>query len=130
VTEGRAKHARRVLVVDDDDMLRRILARTLRRTYGVIEVGNAESALEMLAGGQSFDVILCDLNLDGMSGSQFLKQLTIRHPDHAARTIVMSGAPRGTLDEELLLRLEARFVEKPASARVIESAIESVLRAA
>ncbi len=117
----------RVLLIDDDDMLRRVIVRTLKRKYTVTEARDAESALALLEGGAKFDAILCDLNLIGLSGRQFLMHLDVCDPVHADRTIILSGSPRDSMDEEFLDVIDIRFVEKPASANRIESMITHVV---
>ncbi|HVH42667.1 MAG TPA: response regulator [Labilithrix sp.] len=80
-----------VLVIDDDDMVRRAIVRGLRRRYEVTELRDAETALVLIHGGQRFDAILCDLNLTGMSGSDFFLNLEANNDEQAARVIILTG---------------------------------------
>jgi CheY-like chemotaxis protein len=64
-----------VLIVEDDESLRTVLARSLRaRGYDVVEAGSAESAIEALAGGLRPRLVLLDLNLPGATGWEFLRE--------------------------------------------------------
>jgi DNA-binding response OmpR family regulator len=64
-----------VLIVEDDETLRAVLARSLRaRGYDVKEAGSAESAVEALAGGLRPRLVLLDLNLPGATGWDFLRE--------------------------------------------------------
>ncbi len=64
-----------VLIVEDDETLRAVLARSLRsRGYDVEEAGSAESAVEALAGGLRPRLVLLDLNLPGATGWDFLRE--------------------------------------------------------
>lgn len=117
----------RVLLIDDDDMLRRVIVRTLRRKYAVTELRDAESAIALLESGSRFDAILCDLNLTGVSGRQFVMHLDAYDQDHCERTIILSGCPRITMDEEFLEVVATRFVEKPATTNEIESKIAELV---
>lgn len=54
----------RVLIVDDEPLLRWALAETLiSRGCGIVEVSDARSAVEMLKGSRHFDVVLLDYHL-------------------------------------------------------------------
>ncbi|MCT2541025.1 PP2C family protein-serine/threonine phosphatase [Sedimentimonas flavescens] len=64
---------RRVLVVDDSRMQRRILSAQLARSgYEVIEAGNAEEALAICAEAEP-DIVLSDWMMPGMSGLDFCR---------------------------------------------------------
>jgi DNA-binding response OmpR family regulator len=70
MTEG----TRRVLIVEDDESLRQIVARHLRSlAYRVDEAASAESAVSALAGGLRPDVVVLDLNLPGDTGWDLLR---------------------------------------------------------
>ena len=79
-----------LLVIDDDQSLRTVLSLILQESdYGVRSAEDGFSALvEMRAGVP--DIILCDLNMAGMSGFEFLSVVRRRFP--AVQTIAMSGA--------------------------------------
>jgi len=57
----------RVLLVDDDDQIRRSLLDMLNERYDCREVDSAEEALLVL-GKESFDLVISDINMTGMSG--------------------------------------------------------------
>ena len=116
-----------VLVIDDDDMVRRSLVRVLRRKYAVTELRDCESALALIAAGTRFDAILCDLYLEGMSGRDFLLHLDAFHTEQAKRVVILSGSARNVMDDELLCALEARFLEKPASLAAIDAVVAGLV---
>lgn len=111
-----------VLVIDDDDMVRRALVRGLRRNHAVVDLRDAESALELIASGRRFDAILCDMNLGGMSGHDFFLNLDAIAEDQARRTIILSGDP-SSLAPELFGELPPRFLDKPAPIAKIEAVL-------
>jgi CheY-like chemotaxis protein len=119
----------RVLVIDDDAMLRRALVRGLKRRHVVIEHDDAEVALAEIASGDRYDAIVCDLNLGGMTGRQFLFALHAILPEQAAKVVILSGAARATLDDPLLAIVGPRFVEKPATLAEIEHVLDDVFGA-
>lgn len=114
-----------VLVIDDDDMVRRVLTRMLRRKYVVTEMRGAEEALAAITSGERFDGILCDLNLVGMSGRELLLRLRAESPSQASRVIILSGSGGEYLDDPVLGT--ARCLEKPATALEIEQALAELV---
>ncbi|MDX1624392.1 MAG: adenylate/guanylate cyclase domain-containing protein, partial [Gemmatimonadota bacterium] len=67
--------AGRVLVVDDDETNRDVLARRVRSQGAeVVAVGSGEEALEALRAG-SFDAVLLDVVMPGMNGLQVLREM-------------------------------------------------------
>jgi two-component system response regulator HydG len=70
-----ANDAVRALIVDDEDALRSTLARVLRQRGIVAETAeNGFTALDMLERA-SFDVVLVDVRMPGMTGPQFLERV-------------------------------------------------------
>ena len=79
----------RVLLVDDDDQLRRLTARMLRNAgYHVVPAACGPDALAE-ARRETFDVVLTDLVMPGMSGRDLARELVQEHP--RLRVIFMSG---------------------------------------
>ena len=66
-----------VLVIDDDDDVRRMLGRALAETYDVLEAADAEAAFQVLA-THTPDVIVCDVMLPAMNGFDFVRHLRSR----------------------------------------------------
>ncbi len=69
-----ADGGRRVLIVEDDETLRQIVARHLRsQGYEVAEAPSAEAAVDAMASAWHPDVVLLDLNLPGDNGWDLLR---------------------------------------------------------
>jgi CheY-like chemotaxis protein len=79
----------RVLVIDDERSLLRVVERVLRADHEIALAESAEEALSVLASGTRFDAIVCDLRLRGMDGLEFAEQL---EPHDAARVVFTTGA--------------------------------------
>lgn len=63
-----------VLLIEDDEALRSIVARHLRGSgYGVVEAGSAEGAEAAVAAGVRPSLVLLDINLPGDTGWGFLR---------------------------------------------------------
>lgn len=81
-----------VLVVDDDEWVRAVTARSLRRAgYGVLEAADATAALNILGdvAGRCVRVVLTDIGMPGMSGRALATTLADRWPE--VRVVLMTG---------------------------------------
>jgi two-component system response regulator AtoC len=95
----------RVLIVDDDAGLRQSLALLLQESgYEAAAEADPEQALGR-AGGEAFDVILCDVRMPKMDGVSFLRRY--RADGGAALLIMMSGY--GTEDSALAAMREGAY---------------------
>ena len=65
--------AKKILVVDDSDMMRQMVSFTLREaSFEVVEAANGQDALQKLD-GQQLDLIVTDLNMPVMDGITFIR---------------------------------------------------------
>lgn len=79
-TPTESKPGLRILVVDDEPMVRSVAVQLLRlRGFIVDEASNAQEALRIVA-SQPFDLILTDLGMPEMSGSELARQLKKKKP--------------------------------------------------
>jgi len=78
---------RRLLVIDDDPHIRRLIALQLR-DYEVVAAATGEEALA-LADGEHFDVVLVDLILPYFGGFRVCQKLKSR--SDAPRVVIMTG---------------------------------------
>ena len=78
-----------ILVVDDEEDIRQLVAAILRRAgYQVSVAPNGEEALDRLRSAPH-DLVITDLRMPGMDGLQLLRQIAIEFP--AVRAIVLTG---------------------------------------
>jgi len=81
--------AEKILVVEDDDLARRMLWQFLsEQGYQVEMASDGEAALELLQ-THAFDLVLSDLLMPNGDGNQLLAQIRARSP--RTRVILMSG---------------------------------------
>ena len=114
-----------ILLVDDDDDTRLLLAEALgRRGYRVHDVNSGTACLEYLR-ENVVDVVVTDVQMPGLSGIALCGELHLRHPD--ILTIVLTGV--GNLDSAIAaIRAGAHdFLTKPAKLEVLEIAIKRAL---
>ncbi len=109
-----ARRRGRVLLLDDEPMMGTAVSRTLGGEHDVRVVTNGRDALDMIAAGSRFDVILCDLMMPMMTGVEFHHELTQSCPDQAERIVFLTGGAftataRAFLDEVSNLQIEKPF---------------------
>ncbi len=79
----------KIIVVDDDDIIRAALCDYLSREgYGCTVVPSGEAALATLA-REKAEVVITDYNMLGMNGIELLKVLRAQHPQ--TQVIIMTG---------------------------------------
>jgi two-component system NtrC family response regulator len=115
----------RILVVDDDDSLRRVLEVQLQQLgYRVNTAKNGEAALSLLR-ETSHDLVLTDLRMPGLSGLDLLKHIRSAHPE----TVVIILTAYGTVDTAVeAMRVGAYdYVTKPVHREALELIIGRAL---
>ena len=122
---------RRILIVEDDKEIRKLLAGYLSENgYEVIQAGQGDVALSLIK-SESYDLILMDMMLPLISGDLLIKQLRDRKDDkRAARTPVIVISARSGLDTRIeTLRMGADdYIIKPFNLDEVLVRIEAVLR--
>jgi DNA-binding response OmpR family regulator len=104
-----------ILLVEDDDMTRRVLERLLQHEgYGVTTATDGEIALEYLANGHHFDIVITDIDLGDINGIQVLK--TARQLERAPTVIVMTGDSSLDLIIEALRAGASDYMLKPCNS--------------
>jgi two-component system phosphate regulon response regulator PhoB len=116
-----------VLLVEDEDQLRRVMKDLLQREgYRVAEARDGIQALDEVDRSAP-DVIILDLNLPGLDGYGVLQQLRSRPATREIPVMVLTA--KGDEDNEVrVFELGADdFVTKPFRARALTARLEAVL---
>ena len=116
-----------VLLVEDDESVRALLARALRRRgYTVFDVGNAEAAIEWwLHASVRPDLLVTDVVMPGLSGPELARRLTEYHP--SLRVLFMSGYTEAADDVRGSYLSGVPFLQKPFTAGSLAERVRSVL---
>jgi DNA-binding response OmpR family regulator len=118
---------KRVLVCDNEEVLRTLVRASLQEHYEVDEAENADEALA-LARRLHPDVVLLDMMMPGRSGLDVLKELRA-DPELRTVAVVMLTARAQAEDKGAALALGAdRFVSKPFSPRDLVAMLADLLR--
>ena len=119
----------RVLVVEDDDVLQRVTALTLRRLgYQPEVVGNGQLAVEAVR-SQPFDVVLMDVMMPVMNGLDATRHIRQHPGPHPPPAIVALTA--NAMEEDRRKCLQAGcddYLAKPVQPRHLASTIEKAIR--
>jgi CheY-like chemotaxis protein len=113
----------RVLIVDDDPVMQKLMIFVLR-DYDLVVKGDAREALATLAAGESFDLILCDLNMPGMDGMEFYAALT---PALRNRMVLITGGALTDVSHRFSNQVGPRVLIKPVELKRLRAAVAEVL---
>ena len=117
----------RVLVVDDEPMVRNTLARMLSKDYTISTASDAQEALAMISRGERFDLILSDVSMAGMSGMELHDALAQRNADQAQRMVFLSGGAFTGETIDFLRQMADRHLEKPFALSQLRELIRDQL---
>ena len=114
--------SRRILVVDDEASLLRLMRKYLERAgYEVDVCERAFEAWTLFASPErKYDLVIVDLTLPDLPGEELLRRMRERDP--GLRAIICSGAPAATGETRQVL-----YVQKPFLPKMLASAVERLL---
>src|SRR6185295_16910833 len=108
----------RIAVVDDDSVMVSLVAR-LFPGHDIAAFSGARPVLEIIAAGERFDVIITDLIMPILSGTEMHAELMQLAPDQAKRMIFITGGlPPDDLDVPTL--------QKPFNHTMLQEMVERV----
>lgn len=118
----------RLLVVDDDQMVRSVITRVLRSEgYEVVEASQGKEGLECFAqAGGGIDLVITDLVMPVMGGREFIEQVNQQYPTTAV--IWLSGHPRETEFPGSGPAPHQAYLQKPVGAELLISTVQHALR--
>jgi two-component system cell cycle sensor histidine kinase/response regulator CckA len=118
--------SRTILLVDDEQSVRAIVLKILRRArYNVLEAENGEAALRIAdTHPGKIDLVITDMFMPGLRGPEVVERLAPKRP--GLRVLFMSGyADR---DARTGVPPGANFLNKPFSGQQLTAAVEAVLK--
>ncbi len=116
----------RVLVIDDEELVGTLIRRTLSPQHAVECLTDPHAALERLA-HESFDVVLCDVMMPGLTGIELYEQLSRRQPAVAARLLFLTGGALTAEAQRFLDQHADRAVEKPFDPEALRRLVGQVV---
>lgn len=117
----------RILVVDDDDALREVVGRRMRRAgHFVVTAESAEVALAQTALGRPpFDVVITDVHLPAMNGIELATILLERRPTQ--RIVIVTGDPDEAMARDAISRGPVSYLLKPFELFELEGVVNQAL---
>jgi two-component system cell cycle sensor histidine kinase/response regulator CckA len=103
----------RVLIIDDDESVARVLVQSLEGEFDVRAVLDGREALGMLAGEGGPDLAYCDLMMNGLSGMELHAALSRLAPQRLSKLVFMTGGAFTTEAAAFVDRLGDAVVYKP-----------------
>ena len=117
----------RVLVVDDEPWIG-IAVRRVLQDHEVTVLTRAQDAVDLLAAGNEFDVILSDLMMPGMSGMDFYGVLARQHPEMASRIVFVTGGSFTPESSHFLETIANERLEKPVDLRQLRELVQRYVK--
>ncbi len=119
--------AKRILLIEDLDILRRTTTRVLSPPHTVVGASDGAQALELLESDQDFDVILCDVLMPGVNGVAFAERLKTCHPELICRVLFLSGGDLNSTSLQALHKEGFTVIEKPVPRDVLLGFVDKVV---
>jgi PAS domain S-box-containing protein len=124
---GRLQGSETVLVVEDDDIVRALIRRTLREQgYKVLAAIGGDDALRLFqAHSGAIDVVLTDIIMPGMNGRALAERLVSVKPE--LRVLYMSGYTDDVIARHGVLEPGTPFLQKPFAPRMLAEKLREIL---
>lgn len=113
----------RVLVVDDEPLIGRTTRLALEGAHDVVVVESGQEAIDRLTHDDDFDVVLCDLAMEPVSGVEVHAFIARRRPELLERFVLTTGGAFTPVAMAFLSAARPEVLEKPASVRALRDVI-------
>ena len=117
-----------VLVIDDDEQIRRLIARLLRpMVLRIEEAASAEEAEEKLSAAAPPDLVLLDMQLPGRSGHEVLEEIRANPRTRLVPVVMITGAATAEARLKAIQAGVTDFVAKPFSHEELAARVRALL---
>lgn len=119
----------RVLVVDDEPDIRKVVRMTLQKAgYDVLEAENGEKAIEAINTGENrlmLDVVICDIRMPKINGIEAIAYFRKEYP--RVPLIVLTGFPDTDMATTLLREGVVDYLVKPVEGEKLRAAVKRAM---
>ena len=116
-----------ILIIDDDEHIRQLVAVYLQDAgHTVRHAANGQQGLDMAAGAVP-DLILLDINMPVMDGTQVMKALRAKMPTAKTPVIALSGISAPEMRDDMHGLGCSAYVSKPINFTVLLSTVGSLI---
>lgn len=119
----------RVLVVDDEPMVARSVARILSGEHDVTALTSSREALRRAEAGERWDLVLCDLMMPELSGMELSRRLAGAAPELAGRMVFLTGGAF-TPESQAFLAAGRTWLEKPIDPGLLRASARRAVASA
>ncbi len=129
LVSARASRGGIILVVEDEDDLRRLIVRALcRLDYQVLEACTGEEAVEIVQKNNStVHLLITDIVLPGIGGARVAQVVAALVPN--MKVLFMSGYTDNAMFHQKLLNAGSAFIQKPFTLDALEEKVAKILEA-
>ncbi len=114
---------KRVLIIDDEPLLRDALTRLLGGEHEITTASSGAEGLAKLSSGP-FDAIVCDVMMPGMNGQEVHRRVAAVHPGLEKRIVFITGGTFSPELDEFLATTPNRLLAKPFQLDDVIAAVE------
>jgi signal transduction histidine kinase/CheY-like chemotaxis protein len=118
----------RILVIDDEPNILRALTRTLSGEYAVVSVASGRDAQRLISTDSQFDLVLCDLMMSQVSGTELHAWLAKHHPKLAKQVVFITGGAFTPKARDYLASVDNLTLEKPFNAAELRQRVANAVR--
>jgi|SRR5579862_5455426 len=120
------KQSEKILVVDDEPEIRKLVAAMLARNgYRVISADSGENAIRLFKSNPDIDLLLTDVVSPGMSGPMIADQIAALKPD--IKVLFMSGYDSTQVVQRYVVEKGYSLLVKPFTMEQLEREVRAVL---
>jgi PAS domain S-box-containing protein len=124
---SRSERRGKMLIIDDEPLVARSLARLIGRQHQVKVVESGQEGLAQLTSREPFDVIFCDLMMPGLSGMDLYERVRECMPELAMRFIFITGGTYSARARQFLETVPDRWLEKPFDVQQLQRLMGRIL---
>lgn len=117
----------RILAIDDEPMIGATLVRVLGDQHEIAAVTDPEVGIAKIAGGERYDLVLCDMRMPGRSGMDVYEAIARIAPEQARRMIFLTGGASSQSAQEFLNASGRVVIEKPFAVDDLLARIDTAL---
>jgi PAS domain S-box-containing protein len=125
-SERAAASQRRVIVVDDEASIVRLLTESLESRANVVGETVAARALDLILAEPGFDAIVCDVMMPGMTGIDLHERVARDRPDLGEKFVFITGGTYTARARDYLAKVQNPRLEKPFRMSQLVAAIDRV----
>jgi two-component system, cell cycle sensor histidine kinase and response regulator CckA len=116
---------RRVLIVDDEEPVRKFVERVLRDAgYQTTMAGDGVEALQVIAKNPQFDLLVTDVMMPQMTGDELARR--IRQTERSIKVLYLTGYADQLFKEKITLWEDEAFLDKPCSVKGLLQAVSQL----